>query len=145
MVKRIVRIALDVLSLLILLGTVIFLIVYWKHIPDMVPIHFDARGQIDGLGGKMSLLMLPVLAAALFVTLSFAKTVRYRSMGKQVYVPAPELMFPAMKLALTAGFSYMTICGALVRPLGIWFLPVFLILIFAPMVGYGLFVLPKLR
>ncbi|MBQ9647671.1 MAG: DUF1648 domain-containing protein, partial [Oscillospiraceae bacterium] len=126
MTKRIVRIVLNALSLLILLGTVLFLMVYWKRLPDQVPAHYNARGQIDDWGGKGMLILEPIMMLALYVVFSLSKTLRFRSMGKEVRVPAPELLFPAFKLVMLAGFSYMVVCTALARPLGVWFLPVFI-------------------
>ncbi|MBR3560612.1 MAG: DUF1648 domain-containing protein [Oscillospiraceae bacterium] len=134
MAKRIIRIALEVLSLLVLLGTASLLIAYWKQIPDQIPMHFDGAGQFDGLSGKRTILWVPAAMLVLYVSLSLTKTIRIRSLGKEVRIPAP-LVLPAMKLITLAGFSYMTACAALVRPLGVWFLPVFLTAEFAPMVG----------
>ena len=140
MTKRIIRIALDVLALLILIGTILFLIVYWKHIPDMIPTHYNAKGEIDGWGGKASLLLLPVLSAFLYIMLSFSKMIRFRFLRKEIRVLAPEFMFPLLKLVLTASFAYMTICGAAARPLGLWFLPVFLVLTLLPLIVFSVLV-----
>ena len=131
MAKRIVRIAAEVLSLLVLLGTVVFLTVYWKHIPDQVAAHFDGAGQVDGLSGKRSILWMPAVMLAVYVSLSLVKTMRLRSLGREMRISAP-LTLAAMKLMMLVGFSYMTVCAALVRPLGAWFLPVFLTAAFAP-------------
>ena len=135
MAKRIIRIALEVLSLLVLLGTIVFLILYWKHIPDQIPAHFDGAGQIDGLSGKRTILWVPAAMLVLYVSLSLTRTMRIRSLGREARIPAP-LTLTVMKLLMLVGFSYMTVCAALVRPLGAWFLPVFLTLAFAPMVGF---------
>ena len=145
MAKRIIRIVLEVLSLLVLLGTIVFLMIYWKHIPDQVPTNYDGAGQISGWSGKKALLMQPLLMVVLYVTLSLAKTVRYRSLGRQVRLPAPLLFFPAMKLAMLSGLSYMAVCTALCRPLGVWFLPVFMAAIFLPMIVLFAIMLPHLR
>ena len=144
MAKRIIRIAAEALCLTLLLGTVIFLIVFWKNIPDSVPSHFNAAGQIDGYAGKKTLILLPVMMAVIYAALSLVKTMRFRSLGREVRVPAPLLLFPAMKLAILTGFSYMTVCSALSRPLGAWYLPVFLVLILGPMVVYSFTAWPKL-
>ena len=40
------------LSLLLLLGTTVFLVVSWPRIPSEVPMHFNALGEIDRWGGK---------------------------------------------------------------------------------------------
>lgn len=144
MISRVFRIAAEVFCLALLLGTVIFLIVFWKNIPDTVPSHFDGTGQIDGYAGKGTLLLLPVMMAVLYVVLSLVKTMRFRSLGREVRVPVPPLLFPMMKLAVLAGFAYMTVCSALGRPLGAWYLPVFLILILGPLVVYSFTAWPKL-
>ena len=144
MANRIIRTAVEVLCLALLLGTVVFLIVFWKHIPDSVPNHFDSAGQIDGYAGKGTLILLPIFMAVLYAVLSFVKTMRFRSLGKEVRVPAPPLLFPMMKLTILAGFAYMTVCSALSRPLGAWYIPVFLVLVFAPMVAYAFIAFPNM-
>ncbi len=140
---RIARIVLEVLSLAILLGTIVFLALSWGRIPDMVPNHFNGAGEISGWASKKMLLLMPVLMAVADVTMFFSKTVQYRSLGKTVRVPAPPLMLPAMKLILLGGLAYLTACSVLVRPLGAWFLPVFFIALFLPMLVFFAVVLPK--
>lgn len=136
MVNRILRVALIALSVLVLLGTVVFLAVYWKHIPDRVPMRFDGRGEIVGWGAKLSLLLLPVMNAVLTVALSFAKTVSFSTLRRERRYPAPPLLFPLMNLMLTLGLSYMTVCIARARPLGLWFTPVFPVVSMLPLVVY---------
>ena len=143
MTKRIIRIVLEVLSLLILLGTIVFLVAYWKDIPAQVPNRLDSRSEITEWADKKVLFVSPVLMTITFVGLFFAKTVRFRSLGKTVRAPAPALMFPAMKLPLLLGLSYITVCSALVRPLDAWFFPVFFVLLFAPMIVFGIMLLCK--
>ena len=145
MAKRIIRIALEVLSLLILLGTVAFLIIYWKRIPAQVPMHFNGRGEVEGMSGKVALLVTPVVMAVVYVSLFFTKTMRFRSLGREVLLPAPALLFPTMKLALLAGLAYLTVCAALVRPVGAWFLPIFLAATLLPMLIVTVLTLPKLK
>lgn len=144
MAKYIIRIAAEVLCLALLLGTVIFLILFWKNIPDSIPNHFDSMGQIDGYAEKKTLILLPVFMAVLYAVLSLVRTMRFRSLGREVRVPVPPLLFPLMKLAVLAGFSYMTVCSALNRPLGVWYLPVFLTLILGPLVVCSFTAFPKL-
>ena len=143
MLKHMIRAALEVLCLMLLLGTVVFLIVFWKNIPGSVPNHFNGAGQIDGYAEKRTLILMPVFMAVLYTVLSLVKTMRFRSLGREVRVPAPPLLFPIMKLAVLAGFAYMTVCSALGRPLGTWYRPVLLALVLGPMVVYAVIVLPR--
>ena len=78
-----------------------------------------------------------IMMLALYVVFSVSKTLRFRSMGKEVRVPAPELLFPAFKLVMLAGVSYMVVCTALARPLGVWFLPVFIGAVFLPLIVFA--------
>lgn len=144
MSKHIIRAVMEILCLALLLGTVVFLIVFWKNIPDSVPNHFDGMGRIDSYAPKKTLILLPVMMSILYAVLSLVKTMRFRSLGREVRVPAPLLLFPMMKLAVLAGFAYMTVCSALSRPLGAWYLPVFLTLILGPMLVNAIIVLPRM-
>ena len=49
------------LSLVVLLGTAVFLVLYWRDIPQKVPMHFNAAGQIDRWGSKAELLILSLI------------------------------------------------------------------------------------
>lgn len=145
MAKHIIRIAAEVLCLVLLLGTIGFLIVFWENIPGSVPNSFDGMGRIEGYADKKTLILNPVMMAAVYVALSLVKTMRLRSLGKEVRVPAPPLLFPVMKLAILAGFAYTTVCCALERSLGAWYLPVFFVLVLGPMVYYTFTVWPTIK
>lgn len=145
MINRVLRIAIEVLCLALLLGTVVFLAVFWKNIPDSVPNSFGGTGQVESYAGKGRLLIFPVFMAVIYLLLSLVRTMRFRSLGREVRIPAPPLLFPAMKLAILAAFSYMTVCSALNRPLGAWYLPVFLTLILGPMAVYSFTAWPKMK
>ncbi len=145
MATRVIRIFLWVLSLIVLLGTVVFLILYWKQIPAMVPNNFDGSGEITGMVQKKLLIANPIIMAVIYVSLFFPKTMQLRSFGKSVSVPAPALTFPLMQLVLLSGLSYLTVYSALVRPVGEWFLPVFLGATFLPMLVSIILALPQVR
>lgn len=48
-----------------------FAIYAHNTLPDIIPTHFNASGQVDGHGGKASLLALPAIALFTFLLLSF--------------------------------------------------------------------------
>jgi uncharacterized membrane protein len=48
----------EALSLALVLGTILYLIVMWKSIPDTIPAHYNAAGEVNRWGGKSELLML---------------------------------------------------------------------------------------
>ncbi len=145
MATRIIRIVTEALCLALVLGTAVFLILYWKNIPDAVPNNFNGAGQITSWAEKKLLIVMPVAMAMVFVAMLFPKTVQFRSLGKRIRLPAPALMFPLMKLALLGGFAYLTVCSALVRPAGEWCMPIFLGAVFLPMLVSFAILLPKSR
>ena len=42
----------EYLCRIMLIGTLIYLIVCWSTIPDQIPTHYNAAGEIDDWGGK---------------------------------------------------------------------------------------------
>lgn len=63
------------LSLLLLLGTAVFLAAYWRRIPEEVPMHFNAAGEINRWGSKWWLLMLPVITWLVYGFLTVAEQI----------------------------------------------------------------------
>ena len=131
MTKRMIRIVLEALSLLILLGTILFLIIYWKRIPEQVPTHFDGAGRITDWGGKTTLLILPIVGAASYLLLTGCNAL-VSVMKQDELPPSAPTLFSAFKLLLLAPFAAITICGALATPLPAWFTPVSMVLPFLP-------------
>ena len=44
----------------------------WTSVPDRIPVHWNAAGQVDGYGGRfVGLLLLPIIAAGLYVLLKY--------------------------------------------------------------------------
>lgn len=138
-VQRVFRVVLFVLGLLVLIGTTAFLAVRWQTIPAEVPAHYDAAGHITDYDGKASILSLMVLNWILYLFLAF--TARHPSMwkrsagplgirisglrfGSKTVLPATGLMLDLLAVIVALLFSYLTICSALCRELGAWFLPV---------------------
>lgn len=140
---RIIRILLTVFCVLVLLGTVAFLALNWRHIPDRIPTHFSIKGAVDGYGPKASLLLLPAISAVAVVALSFSKTIRINTLKRTRRIPAPPLLMPLICLPLTLGISYLTVCAALSRPLGAWFFPVFLTTTILPIAAFSVYFIKK--
>ena len=61
---------LDWLSLAALAFTWIYLLIHYAGLPDTIPVHFNAKGEIDQYGDKTNLFILPVIItlAAIMVT-----------------------------------------------------------------------------
>ena len=56
--KNWLDIVLEVLCLLLLLGTTIYIIAIWSSVPEQIPSHYNMTGEIDGWSSKGEMLYL---------------------------------------------------------------------------------------
>lgn len=68
-----IRLITNIISVILMSGYIVFLAVKWRSIPETVPTHFDAMGQPDAWGSKVSLIAEPIFMAALFFVLVIAE------------------------------------------------------------------------
>ena len=50
-------VVLNILCLIQLFGMILFLVVFWAHIPQQVPMHYDLSGNITRWGSKKELML----------------------------------------------------------------------------------------
>jgi len=121
----------------------IFLFVMWAltiytflKLPTTIPIHFNASGQADNYGNRLTLLLLPILATIIYLGLTqlnkyphifnYMTKITAGNAKKQYTIATRMLRF--LKLAILTIFSlvilftYLTTIG-LTNGLGFWFLP----------------------
>ena len=71
----------DIIGYSCYFGSILLLIFIWGDLPDKVPAHYNAIGEVDRWGSKMELLVLPIIGAflALFMQLfeKFPETHNY--------------------------------------------------------------------
>ena len=53
-----------VLSPVMLLVSIVIILILWRKLPEQIPTHYNAAGQIDGYGGRGTLLLMPVIGLA---------------------------------------------------------------------------------
>ena len=51
---------LGVIAPALLLGTILFVLIRWRSLPERIPTHFNFAGEIDGYGGRWILLTMPL-------------------------------------------------------------------------------------
>ena len=130
------------LSLLVLLGTAVFLVLYWKDIPQKVPMHFNAAGQIDRWGSKAELLILPVIALLLYLLMTVVEQfpgawntgVKVTEENRERVYALLGHMLSTLKFLIMVMFAWITLWCALAKPLPVWFLPVVLGAVFGDMI-----------
>jgi uncharacterized membrane protein len=139
----------DLLGWLILLALWALTISHYSTLPDTIPTHYNAAGEADGFGSKASIIGLPVIATLLFIGLivlnRYPHIFNYPSPVTQdnalrLYTLATR-MLRYLKLVLVVvfgGIELMTIQHATGKGagLGVWFLPLTLVLIFLPLIYF---------
>ena len=128
--------------LLLMWGLTIFALC---TLPDIIPIHFNAAGQADNHGNKITLLVLPVLGTILYFGMTelnkyphifnYLTQITADNAERQYSMETRMLRF--LKSAILLIFSmiilltYLAATGS-VNGLGAWFLPVILGIILLP-------------
>jgi uncharacterized membrane protein len=62
----------EILQLVIIAAMFIVAAVRWGSVPDQIPVHWNAAGQVDGYGGKfVGLLLDPIMTVGLYLLLKY--------------------------------------------------------------------------
>lgn len=136
---------LNMICLVLQVGTFLFLLYMWSSLPARIPTHYDVLGVIDGWGSKWSVWFLPVISLVLYGVISVLERypgswntgVRITENNRAEIYRLLKDMIIVLKTALVLAFSYISVGTATNRGLGAWFLPGMILLVFAPM-GYYL-------
>lgn len=129
---------LEALAILILLGSISYLIISWSTIPDTLPSHYNAKGVVTNWSGKGNLLIIPIISIILYAGLTtltcfpniWSSPVEITEKNKSFVYTNLKTMLIVMKLILVSNFAYMTICSATQSSLSILFTPIVLIAVF---------------
>lgn len=134
------------------LAAKVFLVVMWcltiytfLKLPEIIPVHFNASGQADSYGNKLTLLFLPILATIIYFGLTqlnkyphiFNYMTKITTDNAQRQYGIATRMMRFLKLAILIIFSliilftYLTTIGVS-NGLGIWFLPLTFTLLLVP-------------
>ncbi|WP_346848524.1 MULTISPECIES: DUF1648 domain-containing protein [unclassified Clostridium] len=129
---------LETLALLILLGSIIYLIFIWSTLPDTIPSHYNAKGVVTNWSGKGMLLIMPIISIILYTGLTtitlfpniWNVPVEITEKNQNFVYTNLKTMLIVLKLILVSDFSYMTICSATQSSLSVLFTPIVLIAVF---------------
>ena len=153
---KIERNALDILetivSLLSLVGVVVYLILTWKTIPDQIPMHYNAAGEINRWGSKSELIVLPIISWLMFGLITLIE--RYPSVWNtgvritdnnrtEVYRLLKNLI-AVVKIFVLLMFGSITVISSLSLSLPVWYILGFIVLLFGA-IAYFIVRLTRLR
>lgn len=128
----------DVLCLLMMLGTLVYLAVNWTSLPSEIPMHYNAAGEIDRWGSKWEIIPLLALEWLMYIILAVVgRFPQIWNTGVTVTEENKDRVYRTLKnmlntteLCMVGIFNFLMINVILGAPLPGWFLPVVLILIF---------------
>ncbi|EGQ26347.1 hypothetical protein HMPREF9372_1627 [Sporosarcina newyorkensis 2681] len=60
----------DLLTVALFAAGLAYLLLHWNRLPDQIPAHFGANGEVDRWGSKFELFILPAIALFLWIGLS---------------------------------------------------------------------------
>lgn len=150
--RRKLDIILNILCLIILFSTVLFLAVAWSKIPDKVPMHYDFTGNIDRWGSKLEIITLPIIAWIMYIFITIIERfpqvwntgVKVTEENKERVYSTLLNLISTMKFIIVGVFMYLTVNTALNLELSVWFLPIFILIIFGNLL-YWLLKLLKVK
>jgi uncharacterized membrane protein len=139
----------EVLGWLILLFLWVLTFSHFSSLPDTIPTHFNTAGEVDGFGSKASIIGLPVIASLLFIGLTvlnryphsfnYPTAITQDNALRQYTLATRILRYLKLVLVLVfGGIEFMTIQNATGKGagLGVWFLPLTLVLVFLPLIYF---------
>lgn len=138
--------AVEIITAAILILMAVYLVAAWKSLPDKLPMHYNAAGEIDRWSSKRELILLPVIAVFVYglITLVSAFPSSWnipvkvtRENRKRVY-QGIKSMLVFMKLEVMVLFAYLELEIIHLRELPGAFLGTVLLLIFGTLAYYML-------
>ena len=132
----------NILSIVCLAGTTFFLFAKWGKIPQEIPGHYNAAGEIDSMTGKGSLFVLLLVGWVLYIGISVIEQFpRIWNTGVEVTEENKERVYRILKdllgtvkLEMAGVFSFLTIYSVNGKNLPGFFLPVFLVVVFGSLI-----------
>lgn len=131
---------LDTLGYSAYFGSISFLVIIWRWLPNEIPAKFNGLGEIDRWGSKWELLLLPILGS--FILLIFQMIEKYptvhmypkrfnKSNAKQFYLASRKLCNQSKNMiSLTFAliiFYSISIALGWIQGLGIFFIVIIVI------------------
>ena len=142
----------DMFTGILVIGTTLFLIFYWKYIPKQVPQHWNFAGEIDDYADAGSYIMLVIMMYFFYIAHTLTKLIpmfdwkenlfgkeRANKISKDVAYQAINTLYAMLwicDLLIQIMCAYIILCGVFVRNLGAWFLPITLGLMVVDLVWF---------
>lgn len=132
----------QILSVLCLTASTLFLAAGWNQIPEKVPGHYNFAGEADSMTGKGTLILIPVMNWLMYLGISALEHfpqvwntgVEITAQNRERVYRVLYHMIVSMKLSLVLIFSFMTVWHKNYMPS--WFFTAAMLLTFGPMLFF---------
>lgn len=143
--KNVLEWVADIAAILSWMACIVYLMVKWVSLPNTVPIHFNIYGQPDNWGAKWIIVIPLAIGIILWIGMHFLEKfpqghnyIWFTEENAQRQYKNSQLLVNAMKNIILFFFSFMTFESVRISLgekslLGVWELPVFLIVLFGTM------------
>lgn len=148
--KTTTEILANVIGYSVFVITIALMVFGWDSLPEKIPAHFNAVGEVDRYGTAIELLILPVIGILVGVALEALERrpevhnypIRLNDTNRAAFYLNSRIMLNLTKNAFFVVFSIsilemMHVAIVNTSFLGGWLLPINLVLIFGPVV-YGI-------
>lgn len=139
----------EIIGLMTLISLWLFVIFNYSKLPNTIPTHFVSSSQPDRYGGKINLLMLPIVPSVIFIGFSilnkFPHIFNYPTDISEEnalkYYTLATRMIRVMKLIIVVIFGIIALrtiqlATGQIDKIGIWLLPLVLGLVFIPILYF---------
>ena len=128
----------EIIGWVVLVSIWVIAISNFQNLPDQVPIHFNAYGQVDSYGSKSTIFLLPIIGTILFIGLTILNNFPHifnfpgkihldnaQSQYKNATRLIRFLKLFIVFILLVIVFKTLETTNQKSEGLGIWFLPLF--------------------
>ena len=70
---RPVDIVINIICLVLILGSVAYVVVSWRSLPEQVPTNYSPTGEITGYSSKLTLLIMPITMIVTYIIITVVR------------------------------------------------------------------------
>ena len=147
---------LDIIGVVLVVALIVITCIYWIKAPDIVPIHFNFKGEIDSYGSKNTLFILLPIAIIIYIGLAILSKypevcnycIEINDKNKEKQYSMASTFIRIINVEMLAIFFYIQISIAISmnngKSISIVFLPIALFILFGS-VGFYIYKSVKLK
>jgi len=142
--------AIEIASIVMLIYFAYFIVTTYSTLPDTIPTHFGIDGKADAWGNKATIFILPSITLFVYLLLTGISLLPSNMLNYPVKIDNENKerqhllalkLLRILKLSIISLFFYISFSivnsiDSANQTLGDWFLPLFLVIIFSPIIYY---------